>query len=83
MKQGIAIVCRPLVIRSFETLEGDRCVDIFRRSDGSFGFEGYRRDMEDPRGWYPVGHFADGRFMCEGEATDAAVRIFPWIAETT
>ncbi len=43
------------VLRSIETQEGERCVDFFIRPDGSFGFEEYRRDAEDRRGWFPIG----------------------------
>ena len=32
---------------SVENLEHDRCVDFFSRSDGSFGFEEFRRDIEE------------------------------------
>jgi hypothetical protein len=71
------------VIHSFN-LDGElRCVDIFRRPDGSFGFEEYRRDPEDNRGWFPVGFFADHRF---GNATDAlqeARRRIQWLASAT
>ena len=36
-----------LVFTSIENLEHDRCVDLFRRPDGSYGFEEFRRDVED------------------------------------
>ena len=70
---------RPLVLRSIETEDGDRCVDIFRRGDGSFGFEGYRRDPEDTSGWFRVTLYGDQRFDSEAAVIDAARRIFPWI----
>lgn len=69
---------RNLVLQSIETAEGDRCVDIFERPDGSFGLEGYRRDAEDTSGWFRVTQFADHRFESEAEAIEAAGRIFPW-----
>jgi hypothetical protein len=72
---------RKLVLRSIETAEGDRCVDIFRRDDCSYGFEGYRRDAEDGRGWYPITGFGELRFAGEAEAMDAARKHFPWIAD--
>ena len=31
------------VLRSIETDDGGRCVDLFARPDGTFGFEEYRR----------------------------------------
>ena len=35
------------VLASHQTPEADRCVDIFSRPDGTFGFEEFRRDPED------------------------------------
>ena len=29
---------KPVVLTSLEDPEGQRCVDLFRRADGSFGF---------------------------------------------
>lgn len=46
---------RHLVIEATETPEGDRCVDVFCRADGTFGFAEYRRDVEDLRGWFAIG----------------------------
>src|SRR5476651_2217555 len=36
-----------VVSNSIENQEHDRCVDIFRRPDGTHGFEEFRRDVED------------------------------------
>jgi len=38
---------RNLVLASLEAEGGERCVDVFKRPDGTFGFEEYRRDSED------------------------------------
>ena len=70
---------RNLVLQSIETEDGDRCVDIFQRGDGSFGFEGYRRDAEDTSGWFRVTQFGDQRYDSETAAVGAAGRVFPWI----
>jgi hypothetical protein len=35
-----------VVLTSLENSHGDRCVDLFRRPDASFGFEEFRRDVE-------------------------------------
>ena len=43
-----------VVVDSIENFERDRCVDIFRRPDGSYGFEEFRRDPEDAGAWTPV-----------------------------
>jgi hypothetical protein len=40
-----------LVFDSIENAEHDRCVDCFSRPDGSFGFEEFRRDVEDGGAW--------------------------------
>ncbi|MDD9878015.1 MAG: hypothetical protein OXR84_11300 [Magnetovibrio sp.] len=70
-----------LVINSIETPEGDRCVDLFRRADGTHGFEVYRRDAESLTGWYAIGGFADRTYASQAEARAAAVRVAPWIPE--
>lgn len=36
-----------LVLTSIETPDRQRCVDLFQRQDGTFGFEELRRDPED------------------------------------
>jgi len=46
------------VIASFNNPAGDHCVDIFVRDDGTFGFEEYRRDPEDMRGWFPLHRYS-------------------------
>jgi len=72
-------MARNLVLQSIETPEGDRCVDIFRRDDGSFGIEGYRRDPEDTGGWFRATAYGDQRFATEALARNAAERLFPWV----
>lgn len=58
------------VLRSFNLEGAHICVDIFCRPDGSFGFEEYRRDPEDPRGWFRLGDHGHLRF----DSVDAALR---------
>lgn len=70
---------RNLVLASLEADGGDRCVDIFRRSDGSFGFEEYRRDSEDGRGWFRIGNFSEQVFTSEVDARTAAAAALPWL----
>lgn len=72
---------KPLVLQSIEREDAAVCVDLFRRADGSFGFELYRRDAEDPRGWHPAGGFAALSFASEAEARRAAREAVPWLAE--
>ena len=73
---------RPIVLESIETPNGDRCVDFFRRDDGTFGFEEYRRDIEDPSGWFPIGRHRFFRFPRETQARDAARAKIFWLEST-
>lgn len=70
------------VVRSIENPSGDRCVDLFERSDGRFGFEECRRDVEDQRGWFPIGTFGDDAFESADAALAAARRVVPWLRQS-
>ncbi len=66
------------VHQSFEAPGGSVCVDVFRRPDGSWGIEEYRRDPEDGHGWYVTGFLAQTRYEdCESALT-AAQSLVPW-----
>lgn len=67
------------VLRSIETEGGGRCVDIFVRPDGTFGFEEYRRDVEDGRGWFLIGHHSRHVHASEAEALAAARSKVTWL----
>lgn len=69
---------RNLVISSHNDHGETICVDIFQRPDQSFGFEEYRRDPEDGRGWFPVGHYADRRYDTYDAAKSAAANCIGW-----
>lgn len=69
------------VLQSIETDDGGRCVDIFIRPDGTFGFEEYRRDAEDGRGWFPIGAQAGRVFQTETLARSAAHATVPWLSD--
>ncbi|MCV2889737.1 hypothetical protein [Ruegeria aquimaris] len=69
------------VLRSIN-LDGETiCVDIFLRPDGSFGFDEFRRDPEDGRGWYSIGHHGTGRYANEDQALRAALDTVGWLAD--
>ena len=51
-----------VVLRSIENGEHDRCVDLFRRPDCSFGFEEFRRDVEDAGAWTPVAYYSGAAY---------------------
>ncbi len=68
-----------LVLHSVNSADGLLCVDVFRRDDGSIGFEEFRRDPEDPgRGWFPIGFHAAARFNDETTAIAAAIEKVAW-----
>jgi hypothetical protein len=68
------------VVASPSTRAVDRCVDIFLRPDGTFGFEEFRRDPEDMGAWTPVAYFSSRAFPTEDEARAAARDAVPWLA---
>jgi len=69
------------VLASPSTPAVDRCVDIFARPDGTFGFEEFRRDPEDMGSWTPVAYFSAWRFESEQEAIAAARAAVPWLTD--
>jgi hypothetical protein len=70
-----------VVLRSIENDQHDRCVDLFRRPDGSFGFEEFRRDVEDAGAWTPVAFFSGTAYVTREAALSAAVARVVWLAE--
>lgn len=71
------------VVDSINSPEGDHCVDIFVREDGSYGFEEYRRDVEDLKGWYCLHRHAAEVFATEHEALARARATVAWLADAT
>ena len=69
-----------LVFVSLENIEHDRCVDIFSRPDGSYGFEEFRRDVEDGGRWTPVQYYSGAAYVSSAEALGTAERCVPWLA---
>ena len=72
---------RNKVVRSINAPGESRCVDVFRRPDGSFGFEEYRRDSEDARGWFPIGFYEAQVFDAAESALAAAQAKVPWLSD--
>ena len=67
-----------VVVESVENPQHDRCVDVFMRPDGSFGFEEFRRDAEDAGAWRPISYFFGLRYASKGEALAAAAQHVAW-----
>jgi len=70
-----------LVFASIENPEHDRCVDLFRRPDGSYGFEEFRRDVEDRGYWTPIRYFSGSVYSSQEAVALAAMRSVVWLAE--
>ena len=68
------------VLASPSTPAVDRCVDIFSRPDGTFGFEEFRRDPEDMGAWTPIAYYSGREFHTEADAVAAARATVPWLA---
>ena len=66
------------VLESIENATHDRCVDLFSRPDGSFGFEEFRRDVEDGGLWTPVAWYADAVYTTLDGAKVAAAGAIVW-----
>ena len=76
---NISKLMKNRVLNSIETPNGDRCVDLFIRPDGSFGFEMYRSDTETLTGWFPIGSYINTSFPTEDAAHHAASAVAPWL----
>ncbi len=70
-----------VVFDSIENDEHDRCIDLFRRPDGSFGFEEFRRDVEDAGAWTPVAYYSGAAYASKEAAFGAAARAVTWLTE--
>jgi hypothetical protein len=68
-----------LVLASYQTDEGNRCVDIFSRPNGTFGFEEFRRDPEDLGVWTPISYFSGHEYPTEDHAIKSAKHAVPWL----
>ena len=67
---------KPRVVDSIQNREADYCVDIFVRDDGTFGFDEYRRDAEDGRGWFCLDRYSQLVFASAADAlADARARV--------
>ena len=67
------------VMKSINSPNGGRCVDIFVRPDATFGFEEFRRDSEDARGWFPIANHGGRTFPTEENAFNEARSKIPWL----
>jgi hypothetical protein len=71
-----------VVLASLENDSHDRCVDLFQRPDGTYGFEEFRRDPEDAGAWTLARFYAAKRFATRDEALVEAQRAVGWLGES-
>ena len=67
------------VCRSINAPCGTICVDIFARPDGTFGFDEYRRDVEDTQEWFSIAHYAGQVFATVADALRGARQSVAWL----
>mgnify|MGYP001110129779 CR=1 FL=1 len=75
------VLKKKTVLKSINMHGEGVCVDFFQRVDGSFGFEEYRRDFEDARGWFPIGSYSRKSFTSLDEAKQTALLNISWLRE--
>ena len=69
------------VVTSLHNDDVDRCVDIVRHPDGTFGFKEFRRDPEDSGGWTLIAYNPRAAYASEGEAIAAARAAVAWLRD--
>jgi hypothetical protein len=67
-----------IVLDSIENGDHDRCVDLFRRPNGSYGFEEFRRDAEDMGRWTPTQFYSGIEYPTPKAARAAAGKAVVW-----
>jgi hypothetical protein len=70
-----------VVLASLENDDGSCCVDLFRRPDGTFGYEEFRRDPEDRGLWTPMRFASVLSFPSLEEARAAADVAVKWLGD--
>ena len=71
-----------IVLESIEDDQHQRCVDLFLRPDGTFGFEEFRRDAEDSGAWTAVRYHSIAKHGSKKAALNAARAAVAWLVTT-
>jgi len=69
------------VVKSINMTGETICVDFFKRTDGTFGFEEYRRDVETGEGWFPIGFHSGILCTSMEDAVAKAVAATGWLED--
>jgi hypothetical protein len=67
------------VLESIPNDLGDRCVDLFQRPDGSFGFNEFRKDPEDAGAWSLRNNYSGAVYPSREAAWAAASAVVSWL----
>lgn len=66
-------------VASFEDSTGLKCVDLIQTEENFFTFKTFRKDPEDPNGWFPYGY--EGQlYSTKEEALEAAKKVIEWFS---
>ena len=68
-----------VVFKSVEDDYHERCVDLFERPDGTFGFEEFRRDLEDQGRWTATAYYSGKSFPTKDAAWESAKKTVTWL----
>ena len=71
------------MLTSFHNADGTLCIDIFVRLDGTFGFDEFRKDVEDVGGWLPLHRYSNQVFETLQQAEQTAKTAVPWLSRMT
>lgn len=72
---------KTITLNSINNCDKNKCVDIFKRKDNSFGFEEFRRDFESNTGWFCIGNYSDLSFNSDKEAMEEAIKKIIWLKD--
>ena len=67
------------VLVSLESDDNSRCVDVFVRTDGSFGFEEFRSEFDGDGRWQPLNKHASLSSGCVEAALEEAKQRVAWL----
>jgi hypothetical protein len=71
------------IVRTILHSEGNRKVEVFRRSDGTFGFE-ESKWFDDPENcWVPFGRYSNAVIDTLDNALKEAEGRVPWVTENS
>ncbi len=70
------------VLASMESEDGAQCVDFFRRADGTFGFELYRKEYDGSSRWQSLGRYSQWSFASGEDALSTAKQHLEWLSRS-